>query len=173
VKDGVLMSTGDRGCWLISERKYRDFEIEYEFKLGPRGNSGLALRAPMSGDPAFDGLEMQMSDLRYFPDAKESELTGGLYRALAPIKQVYKPEEWNRARARLQGTRVQIELNGELIQDTDLAKQETPVARHDGSSAPPLKDRPREGHIGFQELSRDGGHVMIRGARIREIAPAK
>ena len=64
-------------------------------------------------------------------------------------------------------------MNGETIQDTDLSKQEVAVTRHDNSAAPVLKDRPREGHIGFQELSRDGGHVMIRGARMREITPAK
>src|SRR5687767_10616287 len=47
VKDGVLTSAGDRGCWLMSEKPYTDFELEYEFKLGPTGNSGLALRAPL------------------------------------------------------------------------------------------------------------------------------
>ena len=173
VKDGVLRSTGDRGCWLLSEKTYWDFEIEYEFKLGPTGNSGLALRAPMKGDPAFDGMEMQMADFRYNTKAKDSELTGGLYRALAPTKQVYKPEEWNKVRVRLEGPRIKVEMNGEVIQDVDLSGQEVAVTRHDNSAAPFLKDRPREGHIGFQELSRDGGHVMIRGARLREISSPK
>ena len=173
VKDGILRSTGDRGCWLMSEKEYGDFELEYEFKIGPRGNSGLALRAPMKGDPAFDGLEMQMADLRYNPKAKDSELTGGLYRAIAPTKQLYKPEEWNRVRVRLAGSRIRVELNGEVVQDIDLAKQEGEVLRHDGKPAPVLKDRPARGHIGFQELSRDGGHVMIREAKIRELAAEK
>ena len=173
VKDGVLTSAGDRGCWLMSEKKYADFELEYEFKLGPRGNSGLALRAPLQGDPAFDGLEMQMADPRYVKDMKDSELTGGLYRALAPRKQMYKPEDWNKVHARLEGSRIKVELNGEVIQDTDLAKEDAKALRHDGSAASPLKDRPREGHIGFQELSRDGGHVMIRAAKIRELSPVK
>ena len=173
VKDGVLTSGGDRGCWLMSEKSYGDFELEYEFKLGPRGNSGLALRAPLAGDPAFDGLEMQMADRRYTEEMKDSEQTGGLYRALAPSKQVYKPEEWNKVRVRLEGPKIKAEINGEVIQDADLSKQEATVPRHDNTAAPPLKDRPRSGHIGFQELSRADGHVMIRNARIREIAPAK
>ena len=67
----------------MSEKEYSDFILEYEFKLGQRGNSGLALRAPMKGDPAFDGMELQMADYRYNTSAKESELTGGLYRALS------------------------------------------------------------------------------------------
>jgi hypothetical protein len=168
VKDGVLTSVGARGCWLISEKDYGDFELEYEFKLGPLGNSGLAVRAPAHGDPAFDGLEMQMADLRYNPKAKDSELTGGFYRAVAPTQQLYQPEEWNRVRVKLEGTRATVELNGKTVQDIDLAKFEAPVSRHDGTAAPALKDRPLKGRIGFQELSRGGSHVLIRNAKIRE-----
>ncbi|HMJ88998.1 MAG TPA: DUF1080 domain-containing protein [Candidatus Acidoferrum sp.] len=166
VRDGVLYGS-ERGCWLMSEREYGDFILEYEFKLGPRGNSGCALRAPMNGDPAFDGLELQMADYRYNTNATAAELTGGLYRALAPSKQVYKPERWNSYRIELRGSRIVVTLNGEKIQDTDLSSYGDPVKRHDNTMAPPLKDRPRKGHIGFQELSRDGDHVMIRNARIR------
>jgi hypothetical protein len=167
VKDGVLHGSEPRGTWLMSEKEYGDFILEYEFKLGERGNSGLALRAPMKGDPAFDGLELQMADVRYNPEAKDSELTGGLYRALAPSKQVYKPTEWNRYQIELRGSRIKVTLNGEKIQDADLSAYGEPVKRHNGLDAPPLKDRPRKGHIGFQELSRGGDHVLIRNARIK------
>ncbi len=173
VREGVLTSAGDRGCWLVSEKEYGDFELEYEFRLGPRGNSGLALRSPLKGDPAFDGMEMQMADFRYNPQAKPSELTGGIYRAIAPKEQVYRPEQWNRVRLSLIGSKLKIELNGTAIQDLDLSTQQEQVARHDGTLAPPLKDRPRRGRIGFQNLSRDGGQVEIRGAKIRVLDGSK
>lgn len=170
VKNGVLQPEGDRGSWLMSEKEYGDFILEYEFKLGETGNSGLALRAPMKGDPAFDGMELQMADFRYNPQAKDSELTGGLYRALAPTKQVYKPTEWNSYRVELRGSRLVVTLNDEKIQDSDLSAFAEPVKRHDNTMAVPLKDRPRRGHIGFQELSRGSiPHVMIRNARIQEL----
>jgi hypothetical protein len=167
VKDGVLTSAGDRGCWFLSEKEYGDFTLEYEFRIGPRGNSGLALRAPAKGDPAFDGMEMQMADFRYNPSAKPSELTGGLYRAIAPSEQVYKPEEWNKVRVTLAGSKITVVMNGKTIQDTDLSTHTEKVLRHDGSAAPPIKDRPKRGRIGFQNLSRDNGQVEIRGARIK------
>lgn len=173
VREGVLTSAGDRGCWLVSEKEYGDFELEYEFRLGPRGNSGLALRSPLKGDPAFDGMEMQMADFRYNPQAKPSELTGGIYRAIAPKEQVYRPEQWNRVRLSLIGSKLKIELNGTAIQDLDLSTQQEQVARHDGTLAPPLKNRPRRGRIGFQNLSRDGGQVEIRGAKIRVLDGSK
>src|SRR5262245_913452 len=62
VKKKILMAQGPRDNWLMSDREYGDFELEFDFRLGPTGNSGLALRAPMRGDPAFDGLELQMAD---------------------------------------------------------------------------------------------------------------
>lgn len=169
VENGTLTSLGARGCWLVSEKEYGDFILEYEFKLGPTGNSGCALRAPMKGDPAFDGMEMQMADFRCNPQAKDSELTGGIYRAVAPTKQVYKPEEWNSAHIELRGSKLKIVMNGETIQDIDLTSFDQTVLRHDKTTAPPLKDRPTKGHIGFQELSRDGSHVLIRGAKIKEL----
>jgi len=166
VKDGVLRGGQPRGSWLMSEREYGDLQLEFEFKLGKLGNSGLALRSPLKGDPAFDGIEVQMADVRYNPEAKDSELTGGLYRAVAPRKQMYKPEEWNKYEVVLRGPRLRIKLNNELIHDLDLTKQEQSVKRHDGSYAPPIKSRPRRGHIGFQNLSRGEEDVQIRNVRL-------
>lgn len=169
VENGILRGGEPRGSWLVSEREYGDFELEFDFQLGPTGNSGCALRAPMFGDPAFDGMELQMADYRYNTQAKDSELTGGIYRAIAPRRQVYRPEAWNHYHVTLRGPRLRVELNGELIQDLNLDEQSQPVKRHDGKDAPPVKDRPRRGHIGFQNLSRGGSDVLIRNARVREL----
>jgi hypothetical protein len=167
VENGVLHGGEPRGTWLICEKEFGDFVLEFEFKLGETGNSGLALRAPLKGDPAFDGMELQMADFRYNQNAKPSELTGGIYRAIAPTKQVYKPTEWNRYQVTLKGSHLKVVLNGETIQDIEVSEHSEAVKRHDDTDAPPVKDRPRKGHIGFQELSRGGDHVLIRNARIK------
>jgi hypothetical protein len=169
VKDGVLQPGKTRGTWLMNLKEYTDFVLEFEIKLTEVGNSGVALRAPMKGDPAFDGMELQFADFRYNTKAKDSELTGGIYRAIAPTKQVYKPTEWNKCRVVLKGTLLKVTLNGELIQDVDLNKFDQPVKRHDGSLAPPIKDRPKKGHIGFQHLSKNNEPIWIRNARLKEL----
>lgn len=170
IENGVLRGSEPRGTWLVSEKEYGDFVLEFEWKLGERGNSGTALRAPMFGDPAFDGMELQMVDPRYYPAdmaVTPAELTGSLYKAVPPKAQVYKPTEWNKYQITCRGNSVKVILNGEPILDVRLDEQISPTKRHDGTDAPPLKGRPRKGHIGFQELSRGGGHVEIRNARIR------
>ena len=168
-ENGVLQGSEPRGTWLVSQKEYGDFILEFEWKLGERGNSGTALRAPLHGDPAFDGMELQMVDPRYYGDTKvtPAELTGSLYKAVAPNRQLFKPTEWNTYQITCRGASVKVLLNGELILDVDLDQQTMPTKRHDGTDAPALKDRPRRGHIGFQELSRGGGHVQIRNARIK------
>jgi len=166
VKDGVLTGGEPRGSWLVSDKEYSDFILEFEFKLGEKGNSGCGIRFPLYGDPAFDGMEIQMADFRYNTEAKESELTGGIYRAIAPKKQVYKPTEWNKYHIEAKGDHLKVVLNEELIQDLNLSKHDEEVKRHDGTLAPSVKDRPRKGHLGFQELSRDS-HAQIRNARMK------
>lgn len=170
VKDGILVSGPRRGTWLVSDAEYGDFTLELEIKLGELGNSGIALRAPMFGDPAFDGMELQVADYRYNTEAKDSELTAGIYRAIAPSKQLYKPTEWNRFEIELKGSHLNVRLNGTQVQDTDLSRYDQPVKRHDDSSAKAVKDRPKRGHIGFQFLSRDKVPVQIRKARIKAVA---
>ncbi|MEN6576045.1 MAG: DUF1080 domain-containing protein [Phycisphaerales bacterium] len=167
IQEGILHGGEPRGSWLLSKKQYGDFILKYEFKLGPTGNSGCALRVPLFGDPAFDGMELQMADYRYNPQAKDSELTGGIYRAIAPRKQVYKPTEWNSYVVTLKGSRLHVVLNGEVIHDLNLDEQTQVVLRHNGQQCPLVKDRPRKGHIGFQELSRGAEHVLIRNARIK------
>jgi hypothetical protein len=141
VTNGVLHGSEPRGTWLVSEREYGDFVLEYEWKLGERGNSGCGLRFPLRGDPAFDGLELQMVDPRYFgPDPanapKPSELTGALYRAVTPRVQVFKPTDWNKYRITCKGSLVKVVLNNQTILDVNLDQQTTPIKKHDGSDAP-------------------------------------
>ncbi|MBL8891515.1 MAG: DUF1080 domain-containing protein [Planctomycetaceae bacterium] len=168
VSQGTLRSGDKRGTWLISEAKYDNFELQFEIKLTERGNSGVALRTPPQGDPAFDGLEFQVADFRYNTQATPAELTGGLYRAVAPLQQLYQPTEWNRVSLKLDGQKFVASLHGQVIQNIDLQEFDQPVLRHDGTKASSLKDRPRAGSIGFQHLSREG-RVEIRGARLRPI----
>jgi hypothetical protein len=172
VVDGVLHGSEPRGTWLVSDKLYSDFILKFDFKLGDRGNSGCGLRFPDAGDPAFDGLEIQMVDPRYFPPENKplaSELSGAIYRAIEPKKQVFKPNAWNSYEITLKGTSAKVVLNGETIVETNLHSITTTLKRHNGQDVVPMKERPLKGHIGFQELSRGGDHVQIRNARIKEL----
>jgi hypothetical protein len=48
-------------------------------------------------------------------------------------------------RVKLEGSKLRVEINGEVVQDIDLTKFDKTVLRHDKTEAPPLKDRPIKG----------------------------
>lgn len=189
VRDGVLYGTGRYddgkddswvGTWLLSEREYSDFILELEFKFrdgGKRGNGGIALRAPLTGDPAYEGLEVQITDERYersfFPDAGNDQLTGALY-YVSPAKELkYRQGEWNRYRIEARGHQVKVWLNDSQVQDVDLSTLTQPAKKHGkGTEVLPAKPgavRPLRGHIGFQDLSDSGDVLMFRNVRIQEL----
>ena len=61
--------------------------------------------------------------------------------------------EWNRYIITGQGNQLKVELNGEQIIDLELDKSA-------------VKDRPLEGHIGFQDEAK---RVRYRNVRIKEL----
>lgn len=164
VTDGVVQGSTPRGTWLVSDEVYGDFVLDFDFRLGPQGNSGVGLRFPDHGDPAFDGLEVQLVDRRYYGDGKPGadELTGSIYKASAPRISAYRSEEWNHCQITCDGPRIEVVLNGHRVQDVNLDERKGALER-----GLPLSKRPRTGHIGFQELSRGGGNVEIRNAKIK------
>src|SRR5688572_3767708 len=165
VKDGVLHGSNPRGTWLVSDTEYADFELQLEFKIAEQGNSGIGLRFPDKGDPAFDGLELQIMGPTYRGNDKvpENEKTGGIYQLFEPKEPAaFKPNDWNRYHVTLKGPRLTVKLNDVVVQDVNLDEHKFTPQR----GKPPAQ-RPRKGHIGFQELSRGNTSVQIRNARIK------
>jgi hypothetical protein len=157
----VLYVSGGGGGWLMTEKEYGDFELRLEFKVPKSGNSGVALRAPLKGDPAYQGMEIQILDDPSYKGLKEWQHTGSIYGVVPPTKVATKPVgEWNKYRIVCKGRKVSVELNGEKVVDADLDDyKEKHAAAHPGI----LRDK---GHVGLQE---HGGRVEFRNLYIKEL----
>jgi hypothetical protein len=144
----VLFCDKGGGGWLMTEKEYGNFELTFEYKLPKQGNSGLGLRAPLKGDPAYEGMEIQLIDDENWKGLQEWQHTGSIYNVVPAKKQNNKPiGEWNRMKATCKDKRVKIELNGEVLVDADLDEyKEKHAAKHPGI----LRDK---GHIGFQSYN--------------------
>lgn len=140
-------------AYLTTARKYKDFILDLEFKIGKGGNSGVFLRV---GDPMSQvktGFEVQILDTHHKPNPGNHDC-GGVIGTAAPSKNMAKPAgEWNRYVITLKGSQLKVELNGEQIHDLDLSKSA-------------VKDRPLEGYIGFQDEAK---RVWYRNVRIKEL----
>ena len=99
VKDGILYTEGTGGGWISTTREYDNFKLDLEFRVPPDGNSGVFIRAPHKGDPAYTGMEIQVLDdyAEKYKNLKPYQYTGSIYAVQAPDKRVTKKAgEWQK-----------------------------------------------------------------------------
>lgn len=160
----LVVCQGDGGGWLTSDRQYGDFELEVEWKIPPGGNSGIGLRYPGQGDPAHEGMEIQVLDDPHpmYKNLHEAQYTGGIYyQAAATAHPEKKAGEWNKYFIRCKGPRVYIKLNDVVVQDVSLDD-----FTHGWGGHKALAVRPRSGYVGLQSHT---DRVEFRNIRIREL----
>jgi HEAT repeat protein len=168
VEDGAIVIYPDRGGKgnLFTKREYGDFVFRFEFKLTPGANNGLGIRAPLEGDAAYEGMELQILDntADIYKNLQEYQFHGSLYGIAAAKKGYLKPVgEWNYQEVRVKGDNIQVELNGTLILDTDISGPRENGTK-DGREHPGLKRD--SGHIGFLG---HGDVVYFRNIRIKDL----
>ncbi len=162
VEDGALVCDPERGGTVMTAEEFADFTLHFEFRLPPGGNNGLAVRAPLEGDPAYEGFELQVLDntaLRH-ANLRPHQYHGSVY-GVAPAHRGYlRPVgEWNFQEVECRGGHVTVRLNGTTILDVNLDEiGQTP----DGRPHPGLHRS--SGHLGFMG---HGDRVAFRGITIR------
>ena len=62
VENGVLFTTKEDGGNLYTEKEYADFVLRFDVKLTENANNGIGIRAPLTGDAAYVGMEIQVLD---------------------------------------------------------------------------------------------------------------
>jgi hypothetical protein len=163
---GLIVCKGGGGGWLLTEKEYSNFEFRAQYRwtdIG--GNSGVALRAPEKGDPAYAGMEIQLIDDENWEKAHKFKLmdwqnTGAIYNVQAPKLQNNKPiGEWNSIKIVADGRKVNVVLNGKELVNANLDDYKDKNDKHPGL----LREK---GHVGFQ--SHDG-RVEFRYVFIKEL----
>jgi hypothetical protein len=165
VENGVLVCPAEGGGNLFTANEYSDFVLRFDFRLSEGGNNGVGIRAPLEGDAAFQGMEIQILDdthERYRGRLKPTQFHGSIY-DVVPAKQGFrKPAgEWNTQEITARGRRITIKLNGHTIVDADLDSVKDPdvLKRHPGLAR-------ASGHIGFLG---HGTRVEFRNIQIQEL----
>jgi len=161
-EEGMLVCSGGQGGWILTEKEYGDFLLRLEYAIAPGGNSGIAVRATRTGNPAFTGMEIQILDDAGQPANIHG--SGSIYGAVAPCRNVAKPAgEWNAAAIRCRGAHMTVTVNGVRIIDVDLddpALNALPIQERK------LNERVRSGCVGVQN---HGSPVRFRNIRINPL----
>src|SRR5882672_9915960 len=164
VTKGVIYCAEGGGGNLFTEKEFSDFILRLEYKLEPGGNNGVGIRAPLAGDAAYSGMEIQMLDDKAPKHAsiKPWQFNGSVYNIVPAKNGAPKIGEWNAYEITARGRNIKVVLNGRTIVDTDLNEVhdiET-LQKHPGM----FRER---GHIGFLGHN---DYVEFRNIRIKELA---
>ena len=167
-EDGMIVIKPAKGSGgnLFTDREYSDFVFRFEFQLTPGANNGLGIRAPLVGDAAYVGMELQILDntAAIYANLEPYQYHGSVYGVIAAKRGHLKPVgEWNYQEVVVQGTRVKVTLNGVVIVDGDIAEA-SKNGTIDGHDHPGLKRL--KGYIGFLG---HGSLVKFRNIRVKEL----
>ncbi|OEV04153.1 ThuA domain-containing protein [Streptomyces oceani] len=155
-EDGTLTSVGGMGLYWYGTKELSAYSLKLDWRMAGDDNSGIFVGFPASDDPmsAVDnGYEIQI-------DATDdpARTTGSVYGFQAADIEardaaLNPPGEWNTYEIRVEGERLRVFLNGELINDftnEDPARSLT------------------DGHIGLQNHG-DADEVSFRDVRLKEL----
>lgn len=168
VEDEVIaVKPGDgSGGNLYTEKEYADFILRFEFMLTPAANNGIGIRAPLTGDAAYAGMEIQVLDdsAPVYANLKPYQYHGSVYGVIPARTGFQKPlGEWNYEEIQATGTHIKVTLNGTVIVDGDIADSRD-KGTLDHNEHPGLKNK--TGHIGFLG---HGSELKFRNLRIKDL----
>lgn len=152
IEGGVLKNTvnpGEHGTDLVTDKKFWNFTVRYEFQVPDASNSGFYLRG--------------RHEIQIFGDFKSGKPSksgnGAIYNHTAPSEFASKPgNEWQTAEATIVGNKITVILNGKKIHDNVECNQAT------GSEIDAKVSEP-----GPIFLQGDHGTVSFRNLRIKEL----
>ncbi len=168
-EDGIMVVNPKMGGHgnIYTANEYSDFIFRFEFKLTPGANNGLGIRAPLEGDAAYAGMELQILDnsAPIYANLHEYQYHGSVYGTIPAKRGFQKPVgEWNVQEVIVKGTKIKITLNGEVILDGDIAYAREHGTK-DGRNHPGLQRD--KGYIGFLG---HGSELFFRNIRIKDLS---
>jgi hypothetical protein len=169
VKDGCLVCKPGKGGDLLTKDEFENGVIRIEFKLPKGGNNGIALRTPLGGHSAADGLELQVLDSDGYnvqaaalgkPGLLPYQFHGSLYGCVGAKHGYLRPTgEWNFQEIEVDGQKIKVTLNGTKILDVDIDQFD-----RDQIEKPPKGLDRRRGFIG---LAGHNDPVQFRSFKVK------
>ncbi len=162
VEDGMLVCPADGGT-ILTERMYDNFVLRLKVRFPKGANNGIAIRTPDRGNPAYEGMELQIIDNEGYPQELQPwQKYGSIYNVVpADSEAPVKVGEWNDQEIVADARHIKITLNGKVIVDANLDEVTDPevLKKHPGLVR-------AMGHIGFMG---HGHRVEFKDIELKEL----
>lgn len=167
VTEGMLVRTGDGGD-LVTNDQFDTFELEFEWKVGEGGNSGVFYWAHQASEKIYHNApEYQVLDNVGHRDGLTPLTAAGSLYGLAPSPpELVRPVgEWNKSRITTKGGKVEHWLNDTRVlqADFDSPEMKALIAKSKFNEWPTF-GKTRRGYIGLQD---HGDSVWYQNIKIR------
>jgi 3-keto-disaccharide hydrolase len=178
VEDGALVTqTGVPNVDLVTKDAYKDFELEFEWKVSIAGNSGvffhmqevLTHESGNGNSPNWlDNYEMQILDDINFNDKEPKRSAASLYDLITPQNKQLKPVgEYNQAKLVVKGNHVEHWLNGNKVLEYEMGSEAmNKLLRESKFKDNPNYGKSTDGLIMFQH---HGQKVWFKNIRIKKL----
>lgn len=168
IEDGCISMIPSRsyGGNLYTKKEYGNFVYRFEFQLTPAANNGVGIRAPLEGDAAYMGMEVQVLDCEnpVYKDITPLQHHGSVYGIIPAKAHASKPAgEWNVEEIMADGDHIRVTVNGVVVLDGNI-RDAVKNGTADGLEHPGLFNK--AGHIAFLG---HGSPVKFRNIRIKEL----
>jgi len=170
IEDGILTVLGEKGGDIITEKKYRDFDLRIEYRVKEqKANSGIKYYVLENEYQEGKALGLEFQTANSHPGTKLKTSLGSLYDILPPKEKFVHPSpsgEWNQVRIVSKNGRVQHWLNGYKI----LQYRRGGKRFREGISNSKFKDIKNFGEVakGHILLQDHNDEVSFRNIKIRE-----
>ncbi|MCA6484995.1 MAG: DUF1080 domain-containing protein [Chitinophagaceae bacterium] len=166
-EDGMIVVHPEKSSGnLYTENTYADFVLRFDFQLTPGANNGIGIRAPLSGDAAYLGMEIQVLDNEHpkYAQLQPYQYHGSVYGVIPAKRGFLLPAgQWNTEEISIRGDEIKVTLNGTVITEGNLSAA-------DKNGTMDHKEHPgllrKEGHIGFLG---HGDVVRFKNIRIKKM----
>ena len=174
ITDGVITATKDEAIW--SAKQYDNFVLDLEFKNAEGTNSGVIVHATDTAEWIPHSVELQIADdySKEWSKASPDWQCAAVFGHQPATKRTVKPAgEWNHYTITCIGQKIWIVLNGELVNECDMATFTSAKTNPDGTPVPswlsnPMATLPLHGYIGFQG-KHAGAPIYFRNIKIKEL----
>jgi hypothetical protein len=165
VEDGALTPDPKTSKDLVTKANYGNFELDFDWKISPKGNSGVIYHVIPVGDETYEsGPEYQILDNAH--GEPPLQRAASLFALYAPSKDMTRPVgQFDHGRLVVDHGRVQHWLNGEKVVEYDINSPDF-KARVAGSK---FKQWPQfaTGKTGAIALQNHGDAVWFKNLKIK------
>ncbi|WP_276500795.1 3-keto-disaccharide hydrolase [Terrimonas pollutisoli] len=176
VKNGELYCKGsetdksDLRADIITKDQYENFELSIDWKIAPKGNSGIMYHVTEEQNAAYlTGPEYQLIDDEGYPDKLENwQKTGADYAMYTAVKNAAKPVgEYNTTKIVVKGAHREHWLNGVKVVEFEAWSDDWKKRKSEGK----WKDTPSYGMAkkGYICLQDHGSGVWFKNIKLRKL----